>query len=320
MKTLFWRLAPAGLLAALGGLSQPLDAAGDGWLTDFEAAKKTASAQKKDLLVDFTGSDWCGWCIRLDKEVFAEEAFKSEAPKHFVFVSLDFPQKKELPEDTKQQNERLQKEFKVEGFPTIFLTDATGKPYAKTGYQPGGAANYLKHLAELRKARETRDTALVAAGKASGLEKAKHLKAALDALDAEVAGSFYGSTADEIIKLDNGDTLGMKRKREKQKLEEEIGALSQERKADEIIKRADDFIAEKKLAGAEKQEVLFMKLNAFPPPSGIDQADKLMDEVIAVDAETPLGARAKQIKARIAEMRKQQDAPKDDPKAEKKAE
>ena len=69
-------------------------AAGEGWMTDFEAAKQKAAAENKDLLVDFTGSDWCGWCIKLVDEVFKHDAFKQGAADNFVLVELDFPQDK----------------------------------------------------------------------------------------------------------------------------------------------------------------------------------------------------------------------------------
>lgn len=131
-------------------LLTPLAAFGaEGWLTDFEAAKKQAAAEKKDILVDFTGSDWCGWCIKLDKEVFSTPAFKAQ--KDFVLVSLDFPRRKEIPADQKAKNEALMRQWGVQGFPTIVLTNAAGEPYATTGYQPGGPEKYLPHLAELRK-------------------------------------------------------------------------------------------------------------------------------------------------------------------------
>ena len=64
------------------------------WVNEFEKAKQTAATEGKDLLMDFTGSDWCGWCIRLHKEVFDLDAFKTAAPKNFVLVELDYPNDK----------------------------------------------------------------------------------------------------------------------------------------------------------------------------------------------------------------------------------
>ncbi|MBL7215575.1 MAG: thioredoxin family protein [Phycisphaerae bacterium] len=123
----------------------------DHWMTDFEKAKQTAREEDKDLLIDFAGSDWCYWCQRLDKEVFSKTAFLQEAGKQFVFVLLDFPNDKSgQTAEIQRQNERLARQFDVEGFPTVFLTDANGRPYARTGYMEGGAQTYLEHLRELR--------------------------------------------------------------------------------------------------------------------------------------------------------------------------
>jgi len=121
------------------------------WETDFEVAKKRAKAENKQILADFTGTDWCGWCIKLKKEVFDQPEFQEYAKKHLIMLELDFPRKKELPAKEKEQNEKLSEEFKVEGFPTILLMKATGKEIARTGYQDGGPAKYVEHLKELLK-------------------------------------------------------------------------------------------------------------------------------------------------------------------------
>ena len=119
------------------------------WLTDFEEAKKQAAKENKAILMDFTGSDWCGWCVKLDKEVFSKKEFLDYAKKNLVLLEVDFPRKKKLPAETKKQNEGLAKKYKIEGFPTILLTDAKGKKFAKTGYREGGPKPYVKHLKEL---------------------------------------------------------------------------------------------------------------------------------------------------------------------------
>lgn len=120
------------------------------WLTDWEKAKQTAAAQNKDLLIDFAGSDWCGWCKKLDAEVFKKPEF-APAADDFVFVLVDFPNDKSRQSaELQQQNEQLAKEFEVKYFPTVYLAGADGKPYAKTGYVDGGPKAYLEHLEELK--------------------------------------------------------------------------------------------------------------------------------------------------------------------------
>ena len=120
------------------------------WLSDLDEGIKVAKAEKKAILVDFTGSDWCGWCIRLKKEVFDQKEFAAVA-KDFVLVELDYPQKKKQSPEEKAKNKDWAEKFGIEGFPTILLMDSHGEPFAQTGYQEGGPAKYLAHLAELLK-------------------------------------------------------------------------------------------------------------------------------------------------------------------------
>ncbi len=142
------RLSMIVLLAALCGAGR---AGVDGWLTDFEAAKRQAGESKRPILANFSGSDWCGWCIRLDKEVFSQESWMAFAREHLVLFVADFPRGKELPATLKTQNDDLLKTYGVEGFPTVLLLDASGKVMARTGYRRGGADAYVRHVRDLLK-------------------------------------------------------------------------------------------------------------------------------------------------------------------------
>lgn len=119
------------------------------WLTDFGKAKEIAKELNRPILVNFTGSDWCGWCIKLSNEVFTKEAFQQYANDSLVLLKLDFPRKIPQTPEVKAANEKLARDFGVEGFPTIVLLDTKGKEINRTGYQPGGAEAYVKHLKEL---------------------------------------------------------------------------------------------------------------------------------------------------------------------------
>jgi protein disulfide-isomerase len=121
------------------------------WETDFEVAKKRAKVEKKPMLLDFTGSDWCGWCIRLKKEVFTTPEFEKYAKDNLVLVEVDFPRAKKLPKDEAEQNAKLQQEYKIEGYPTIILLNSDGKKVAGTGYLAGGPEKYIEHLKSLLK-------------------------------------------------------------------------------------------------------------------------------------------------------------------------
>lgn len=124
--------------------------ASKGWQTDFEKAKAQAKAESKHILIDFSGSDWCGWCIKLDKEVFSQKAFKDYAKENLVLVLADFPSdKSKQSEALQKQNNKLSKKFGVRGFPTVYILDSDGKSIAKTGYQAGGPEAYVAHVKKL---------------------------------------------------------------------------------------------------------------------------------------------------------------------------
>ncbi|MEI8038247.1 MAG: thioredoxin family protein [Verrucomicrobiota bacterium] len=121
------------------------------WETDFDVAKQRARDEKKPMLLDFTGSDWCGWCMKLKKEVFDTPEFRQYAKDKLVLVEVDFPHTKRLPKALKEQNEKLAQEYGIHGYPTITLLDPQGAKVAETGYQEGGPEKYIEHLKSLLK-------------------------------------------------------------------------------------------------------------------------------------------------------------------------
>ena len=106
-------------------------------------------AENKHVVIDFSGSDWCGWCKRLDKEVFATDEFRKGAAEKYVLLMVDSPSDKSLltPEAAKN-NPKLVKKFGIEGYPTVVVLDSKGEEVLRTGYQAGGPEKYLKMLDE----------------------------------------------------------------------------------------------------------------------------------------------------------------------------
>ncbi len=117
-----------------------------GWITDYDLALAMAKAQNKQVLLNFTGSDWCGWCIKLDKEVFSQKQFLEYAEDHYILVKLDFPRRSALPDYLKRQNEALAIKYKVRGFPTIVVLNSNGKKHKTGGYVRGGPATFIRSL------------------------------------------------------------------------------------------------------------------------------------------------------------------------------
>ena len=147
MKSLVCKLAAS--CAALMLLSSGALAAA-GWGDDYDKALAQAKAEKKLVVLDFTGSDWCGWCIKLDKEVFSKKEFKDYAKGNLVLVEVDFPQGKKLSKKTKEQNDKLQAQYGVKGYPTIVVLNPEGQKVGELGYQEGGPAPFTAKLDALK--------------------------------------------------------------------------------------------------------------------------------------------------------------------------
>lgn len=119
------------------------------WLTNYEDASIKAKREKKAILLFFTGSDWCGWCHKLENEALETTDFSDAVGDQFVFVVVDFPLKTSLDQSTTAQNKDLQKRYDVKGFPTVVLLDENGQLIGTTGYKPGGGKAYADHLKKM---------------------------------------------------------------------------------------------------------------------------------------------------------------------------
>lgn len=128
------------------------------WETDINKAMTVSNKTKKPMLLFFTGSDWCGWCIRLQKEVLKTPEFAKWAKENVVLVELDYPRRAPQSDAIKAQNAGLQQAFGIQGFPTVWLATAIqkdGKPsftgIGNTGYVAGGPSAWLAVANEILK-------------------------------------------------------------------------------------------------------------------------------------------------------------------------
>jgi len=234
-----WMTALAlGLLATLTPTAQATE--GGRWVDDFDAAVKLAKAENKDLLVDFTGSDWCGWCIKLHEEVFQHASFYAAAEKNFVLVALDFPRdeavKAKVPNP--ERNRELANLYGVQGYPTVLLMTAGGEVFGQTGYQAGGPEAYLEHITTLTtegKASLAEITKLVDAYKnAKGDAKTVAFTAVLESFESREDGAAGMNSLADILRAhlaaDADNAQGMN--------ERVIKSLLKKGKADEAVNAA----------------------------------------------------------------------------------
>jgi protein disulfide-isomerase len=121
------------------------------WNENLEEAIKIADEENKTVFINFTGSDWCKWCIKLSDEVFTKQAFENYAKDNLVLVKLDFPRNIEQTQEVKDYNRNLMKKYQVQGFPTVVVLNKDGERIGTTGYVPGGPEKYVKHLEEMIK-------------------------------------------------------------------------------------------------------------------------------------------------------------------------
>jgi thioredoxin-related protein len=284
-------------------------AGGEGWTTNYEAAKKEAASSKKSLLIDFTGSDWCGWCIKLNDEVFKHDTFKNGVKDKFILVELDFPNdKSNQSEAVQKQNQELAKQYGIEGFPTILLTDEEGRPFASTGYKPGGPGEYVAHLDSLLEKRKQRDEGLVSAAKLEGPAKAKALIGVLDTMelsDGTISG-FYGSTVDEIIKADPEDSSGFAKKlaaKERMaKFDAELNSLGEKKDFDGALALIENTLKEE-LFIEDKQRVTLMKSLVMAEQGKFDEAIKIADEAKKIAPESEAAGQIDGLKRQLEAMK-----------------
>ena len=137
------------ILVALAGFSLSSAQAEPTWHSDFAKAQAAAKADHKLLLLDFTGSDWCIWCKKLEAEVFSKPEFQKYAADHLVLMTVDFPRAKPLAAAVRKQNQELAEKYGIEGFPTIIVLNSAGKQVGELGYEEGGASVFLTELKKL---------------------------------------------------------------------------------------------------------------------------------------------------------------------------
>jgi len=255
----------------------------DHFLADFDAAVAVAKKEHKDLLVDFTGSDWCGWCIKLHKEVFEFESFLAGAEKSFVLVALDFPNgddaKKRVPNP--QRNDELMKKYEIQGYPTVLLMTPDGDVFARTGYRDGGPDKYLENVKQISASGKKAVVELPLLEKnhptATGADQEKIVDTAIATLaDLDDASPFterYAKIARDALALDPDNKKGRKLKA--------VEALLASGQANADVIAAAAALDPKNEKGLLEKVVSF-KMNTVQKKEDIEPALKVLDDFLAV--------------------------------------
>ena len=116
------------------------------WTTDYNSALNAAAGTNRKIFLFFTGSDWCGWCKRLEAEVLGTPEFQAYANENLILVKLDFPRRVPQSPQLKSQNQQLAQRYQIEGYPTVVVLNSSGNPVGRTGYLRGGPGPYIAQL------------------------------------------------------------------------------------------------------------------------------------------------------------------------------
>ena len=143
-KTMLGTIAAVLAATVLAATSTP-----QGFTDNLDEALKSAKANKRYVVAVFSGSDWCGWCKKLEKEILSTETFRKGAVGRYELVYIDNPRNQDLlSEHGKENNRKLTSKYDSHGFPTVLILDADGKKVAEMGYDAGGPEKYLEKIEE----------------------------------------------------------------------------------------------------------------------------------------------------------------------------
>jgi thiol-disulfide isomerase/thioredoxin len=185
---------------------------GEAWYREFEEARAAALAERKDLLIDFGGSDWCLPCARLKEQVLSRPEFVERASREFILVDIDRPMTKRnpIPADRDERYAKLQERYGIATFPTVVLAMSDGQPYARATYREAHRSpeSYWEHLAPLRARGRRLREALARAESLEGRARAEALAEGLAEVDARFVPSFYQDRVEDLKKADPSDSTG----------------------------------------------------------------------------------------------------------------
>lgn len=279
------------------------------WTSDFQQAKKIAVAEKKDMALLFTASDWLDLAKTFDQEILSQQAFLNLASSHYSLVKLDFPKDVNLQsKQTTTQNQLLMQAYRVRGLPTLILTDELGRPYAITGYHDGGLNAWLEEFNQLRQTREKRDRLFAKAKNANGVERAQLLSQGMPDLPGNIAARFYRNIMNEVIQLDpenqTGRVIYFQTLIADVKYADQMQQLTVKGNDKKMLALSDHYLKIGNLSDSSRQGVLFNKLSIYEKQGNSTQVSKTLQEIISVAPDSPQGKQAASLLEKIGSSAK----------------
>ncbi len=258
-----------------------------------DEARKKAETEGKGLLIEFTGSDWCGPCMNLKKDVLSKDEFLAEAQKNFILVELDFP-RKALPAEQMQHNTKYGQEYGVRGYPTVLFTDAQGRPI----HSFIGGRNMKSVLAEIKTAGE-RKAKLQEGWKTletvEGARKFEVIGHILDNVPFDYIDQYYGDLKKEL-EADDKDISGYRQKslliKEKDDLQAHVSQLQKDsgRDLEQVIEGLKKYLGNDALLKETKQDAYEQMANFYFILGNMDQSIESLASAVALDPGTPKAA------------------------------
>ncbi len=268
----------------------------DGWSEDATASVAESIAADRDMLLLFTGSDWCPPCIQLETNILGHDDFMSKLGSQFVLLKLDFPRNTDQAVELQQQNSDWAKRLGVTSYPTLVLLDSKQRPFAFTGFRELSPDEYFKHLEDLKTIRVNRDELFSKADAAEGAERASLLDQALSLMTTEIVELYYDNVIEEIVSLDQNDAIGLRSKyyaaidkELRRAVMTDIAIATRLRNPDDAIKFIDEQLAEIELPIEMKLQALNYKLQLLSKQQRFSDAIALLDQMIAIPELTPVG-------------------------------
>ncbi len=285
----------------------------EGWHDTFASAQTAAAKSGHHVFLCFTGKEWSAVCRQFEEHFFSDPAFTNILRAHFEPVQLDvsaFRNVSGKEDEPLPEAAQLKLQFEVATFPTVFLLGPNGRPYAVTGFRPGGPESYGKHLDKLREKHAQQEALLARAKQSTGVRRAELLAQAIPDIGSMRMAQFYGDLMREVVKLDPENATGFARDFELKLGDHDYVKAMREMERDvrwsDMLKLTDEYIAKYELTGSELQAALMNRFDIVRRQRDLSEMVLTLDQVFRINPYNPHGRQAQQFLATMAKQMEEQ--------------